>query len=837
MKLPPSYKAGAPNAIVLFDAYNYLFRAYHALPPLTTKQGEPVGALFGFIRTIIKIMKTLKPASFVVCWDSRPTERLALDQNYKAHRPETPQDLKLQIAAAKELLGAWELPLIKVSGAEADDVMATVALKAHHQGRMSYLITSDKDILQLVNENITAYQESKDLWMTPEEVQGKYGVAPKQLIDYFSLIGDSVDNIPGIPGVGPATARKLLNEYGSIEGIREAMMKRPESIPAKLTDNFIENGERLERNRSLVRLKSDVALDLDWEAFTISPQPKPRLDEQLIRCGFLSIREDLKKLGWIESGAGEHLEPPFAANQALGVPEPAVHAEGLTGVVLEEAIKTAPSIEKLLSESPAVKIVHGFKDFLRRHHAAEKILSAGEILDTRLMAWVINPTEESYGLDWLLSKYGVSGISGLALRLKKDLQETALWNLYESVELPLALVLERMERAGISVNEKHLLELNRTWELEARRLKERFIKESGASEEINLNSPKQLSQLFFEKLKLPVIRKTKTGFSTDEEVLQKLSGRHPSIRHLLEFREVSKLRSTFVEGLLHAIDPKSRRIHATFDQEGTETGRVSCRSPNLQNIPVRTDRGLCIREAFVAGEPGWELASLDYSQIDLRVFAHLSGDAALIEFFRSGRDIHEETARAVLGVGNRTVTPEERRHAKAITFGILYGMGPFGLAQDLGITDDEAHHIIETYYQRFPGVWDWRERTLGKAQKDGFAVTILGRRRPLPLLGSERRGDRGHAERAAVNTPVQGSSADIIKLAMIRLDEYLRSSNSSLRMLLQVHDEILLEGPKSELGIRLPELARIMAEAMKLDVPLVVNAKKGANWRHLAPIV
>ncbi|MBI4063374.1 MAG: hypothetical protein HY401_03615 [Elusimicrobia bacterium] len=813
--------------LLLFDAYHYLHRAYHALPPLTTKQGEPVAAVFGCIKTIIKLLKKFSPTHFAVCWDSKPTDRLALDASYKANRTEAPDDLKNQIALARDFIQAWGLPLVKMEGQEADDLMASLAARAASQNIPVVMVSSDKDLMQLVRPGISMYIEHKEEWMDETAIKKKFGVAKEALIDYFALVGDATDNIIGVPGVGPKTAQKLIADYGSVAEIIRQSKDAVSDLPEKLRSGISANEERLKRNLELVRLKEELPLNLQPEDLLVKKSVSPEFEAMLIRLGFVSVIGELRQMGWMAGGASATADVSGAKQDR------AASAQGGKVVLLDDDNLDARTAQEFFNDPDRAKVVYDWKENLHQHPDWAGA-PQGELLDVKLLAWVADAAQESYQIDWLLGKYRVSSLPELALVLKDKIQSQNAWSLYESVELPLIGVLFDMERAGVAVDAGYFGDLRQKWSEELERLKNEFIELSGAAPGINLNSPKQLSVLLFEKMQLPVIRKTKTGYSTDEEVLKKLEPRHPAIAKLLSHRELAKLQSTYLEGLLTAINPKTGRVHATFHQEGTQTGRLSCSNPNLQNIPIRTEHGLAVRRGFIAGGPDWELLSLDYSQVDLRAFAHLSGDAQLIKFFKEGCDIHQETAKALLAGPDGQVTGQMRRQAKAINFGVLYGMGSWGLSETLGISHEEAQLFIDRYFERFPGVAAWREAVIAQAHERGWVSTMLGRRRSLPFINASRKDLREFSERAAVNTPVQGSSADIIKVAMIKLQEYIKEKKLQSRLLIQVHDEILMEGPADEIISHQEKFREIMERAVELAVPLVAHVKKGKNWADLS---
>lgn len=780
------------NRLILIDAYHYLHRSYHALPGLATKSGEEVGALYGFIRTVLKVLKRFEPTHVVVCWDSKPTERLRLEPAYKAHRPTTPETLKAQIAWSKELVQAWGLPNIEIQGHEADDLMASLAQVAEAKGFRVVLVTSDKDVLQIVSDTIEVYLEHKEEIMNVDALNNRYGFPATQIVDYFALLGDAVDNIEGVPGIGEKTAKSLVQKFGTVKNILEVALQSSGSISQKLQIALTQNRERVLHNRELLMLKKDLFADFKEEEFVCPKgQPPIAFRDLLIRFGFTSL---LKDFGYENKKSVD-----------------------LTTTILDQENN----------------IVYDFKTLLRmRPDLASQV--GKDFLDLRLLAWISNPSEESYNLDWLLARYGTSKPQELARKLQDQLERDGTWKLYQELERPLLGVLYEMERSGIAVDEPYLKELGGLWSRELETLRQEIIASSSAPQDLNLNSPKQLSYFFFEKLNLPKIKKTKTGYSTDDEVLHKLIGAHPVIAKIIEHRELSKLQSTYVEGLLEAINPKTGRIHATFHQEGTQTGRLSCSNPNLQNIPIRTLKGQKIRRAFIPTSGNWLFLSLDYSQIDLRVLAHLSEDATLIEIFRQGGDIHAETARTLLvGDSGTPITSEMRRQAKAVNFGVLYGMSAWGLSKELNIPTQEAQAFIDLYYNRFPQVRSWIDQTINEARRTGYVKTLLGRIRYLSNINHPQDALREFSERAAVNTPVQGTSADLIKMAMIKINEFLKNNNLESRMLVQIHDDILLEGPERELKGYAKDLKSIMENVAKLKTPILVNVKIGLNWQDL----
>jgi len=782
------------------------------LPKLRTKTGEEVGAIYGFIRTIGRIAKQFGPTHLAICWDSKPTLRLAIDTSYKANRPVTADELKAQITLSKELVEAWGLYNAKVESYEADDLMATLGTLAQNNGFEVVLVTSDKDMLQLVNDKIRVYLEHREELADPAKIRERFGFEAPQLTDYFALRGDAVDNIPGVPGIGEKTATQLISAFGSVEAILKASIDTESSLTPKIRAAIVSHQEQLLKNKTLVALERDVPIDFDEDAMIFNKNNfKPEFKDLLVRFGFASLLKEFGILATSDAGSSKY-------NAYFIAPE-----------------NPEPLDIRTLGDPNVSKVAHDWKALL--HQRPETLTQIkGMILDIKILAWINNPSEESYALDWLLTRYDCLNPIDLAMRLKEELERQGLWKLYEELELPLEHVLYRMEKTGISLAREVLEGLITEWDATLLTLHQDIIALAGAPRDLNINSPKQLGVLLFEKLNLPKYKKIKTGYSTDEEVLHRLKNAHPVVGKILEYRELSKLQSTYAKGLLETINPQTGRIHATFHQEGTQTGRLSCTNPNLQNIPIRSALGMKIRHAFAPLDPDWIFLSLDYSQIDLRVLAHLSADPNLIAAFEIGRDIHEETAKIIFEHQTETMlSPELRRRAKAINFGVLYGMSAWGLAKELEVSQEEAQNFIDLYYAGFPQVRVWMDATLAAARENGFVTTLLGRMRYLGNINSPQKALREFSERVAINTPVQGTSSDLIKIAMVRMALALETKQSRIRMLVQVHDEILLEGPKTEVLNSTSELRKIMEDAMQLKVPIVVHAKAGPNWQDLEP--
>lgn len=855
--------------LYLIDGNAYIHRAFHALPPLTTSRGEEVGAVYGFIRLLLKIINRDKPDYIGVAFDSpAETFRHRLFTEYKINRPPAPENLKSQIPLAIEGARLLGLPVLQEAGQEADDLIAAIVNKFQKSSRVSEIIivSGDKDVLQLVQDSpvvVRVLNEQKDILYDEEKVKEKYGVTPRQFVDYLALIGDSTDNVPGVKGIGPKSAVKLLSEYGTIAGIYENLDK----INPVLREKLIAGQKNLLLSRELVTLKVDGNVFADLSGYKRNLPDEEEVIKFLKRMEFNSLLKEflptetprLVENAPVQIVTEELLENLIAEVKKAGRVIVVVYTpdeKKITGVGLRfpgSSYYFPDSPEKLtpvLADEKVKKIGHDLKKIGRRLYQ-QKIEFKGIDFDTMLSAYCLNPgknflrladvaleylnirMDEPDDFSWsdkkmLAQRAGrdLLVIEQLENKLRELLDKQNLMNYFRTVEIPLCPVLLEMEKIGVKIDREYLKELVRSFQQKIARLEKEIYALSGS--EFNLNSPKQLSFVLFEKLRLPPQRKTKTGYSTDEEVLRELAAFHELPRKLLEYRQLQKLVSTYGIALLNLIDEETERIHTTFNQAVVATGRLSSTEPNLQNIPIRSEYGRQIRRAFVA-PAGKFLLSADYSQIDLRVLAHLSEDEKLLQAFFRNEDIHAFTAREIFGLPeNFAVSPEQRRLAKTINFGIIYGMSAHGLAQELAIEEKVARNYIESYFSRYSGVKKYQETCLLLARKNGYVSTILGRRRYLPEINSKNGQLRQAAERVALNTPIQGTAADIIKIAMINIARKISGTDTYL--LIQVHDELVLEVPKE----RLKEVAELvrqeMCSAMKLKVPLVVDLKVGKNW-------
>jgi DNA polymerase I len=868
--------------LYLVDAHAYLHRAYHALPPLTNSKGEPVGALYGFARTLIQILKRDKPEGLAVCFDTPgPTFRHKAYDQYKATRKEIDGDLITQLGQARPLAESLGFKCIEKPGFEADDVMATMARKAVKHGWEAVLVTGDKDALQLVSPGIRVFNVSKDMWMDPAQVEEKFGIPPESVRDYLAIVGDTSDNVPGLKGVGPVGAVKLIKAYGSLKGAIAAAKKGDKALTPKLAQALMDGEAGADMSLSLIALDEMVPLEAEPEDCRVTEPDPTKLLHGLEKFEFKSLAKELVPKGEngsaavaaaavtavltapragasvaVAARAAEKVELKSLAKElakapalvVAAVPDAAGEGELLVtsrvrvGVGLEDG-RTAV-VEEGAARDKAVAAALGGKALkvgwdLKATRAALDAAGlelAGPDYDAKLAAYCLDPAaaKDPKAAD---AEAGVLARAGAALSRAAQLarmKEIGVLELFEKVEMPLSSVLRDMELAGILLDEGYLQELSKEFTKTLAGLQKEIDALAGGP--LNVGSPKQLGEVLFDKLGLPVVGKTaKGGRSTDEDTLLALADSHALPKKILEYRETSKLQSTYVLGLLLRVDPKTKRVHTRFDQTGALTGRLSSLDPNLQNIPIRSEAGRRIRRAFIAPK-GKLLVSADYSQIDLRVLAHESGDETLTASFKNGEDIHRRTAAEIFKIPAEEVTTDQRRAAKAINFGIVYGQTAFGLSGTLGIPQHEASAYIKAYLERYPGISAWVQKNLEQAKKDGCVRTLLGRVRWLPDLAAKNSAVRQFTERAARNTPIQGGSADIIKLAMLEVAEDLAKGKRGAIMLLQVHDELVFEVDRDRVPAFAAWVRGVMEGAAKLRIPLVVDVKAGPNWQDMEKI-
>ena len=854
---------------VILDGSSLIYRAFYAMPPLTDSRGEATGAIVGFDNMLTKLLAEQKPDLLAIAFDrSRHTFRTEMYPEYKGTRDKTPEELLSQIPLLKAMAEAQGIAFLEKDNYEADDIIGTLATQAAAAGYDARVVTGDRDALQLIRPNLKVLLTKKgisDIKIYDEDAfKEEYGFEPIKLIDLKGLMGDTSDNIPGVPGVGPKTASKLLLEYGSLEEVLENISK---VSGKKLQERLAENKDQAVLSKELATIELAVpGLQFDAKDYEILPQPQKMREF----CQRYELNNVWKNFERIHGGSGPKVSSGSLPDLSYQMVEGAeVFAElgsqknycGFSGVFSGKApfeqleggalscgagrfyIKAGtPAWEALLS---AMEQGAGVAVFEAKRYYQAGLSEAVHFFDVQLVDYLLRPE---------LSKYELSQLSGQYLPDEQvpesfaDEQEAAVWQarlleklqplmskeieargqekLYSEIELPLVKVLADMEQRGIYVNRQHLLDKAEEIGDKISNLQADIYALAGG--EFKINSPKQLGEVLFEKLGLPPVKKTKTGYSTNAEVLETLRFKHPVVELILAFRMWSKLKSTYLDGIVDLIDEADGRVHSTFNQTVTATGRLSSSDPNLQNIPVRTEEGKTIRALFEPGEGFDYLLSADYSQIELRLLAHMSGDSSFLEAFREGQDIHARTASEVFGVPLEEVTSDMRRKAKAVNFGIVYGISDYGLSKDLHISRQEAAGYIESYFDRYPGVKEFLDRTVAEARETGGVTTLFGRKRELPAINSSNFNQRSLAERMAMNTPIQGSAADIIKLAMIRAEENLRGFDS--RIIIQVHDELVLEAKNSELA----DVEKILRESMenvaKLAVPLVVDVHSGENW-------
>jgi DNA polymerase-1 len=881
------------DKIFVLDASGYLYRSYFAIRNVTNSKGESTNALFGFIRSILKLMKDFEPKYFVAVFDGpKGTKaREAIYTEYKANRQAMPDDLRYQIQWAQEFCDLIGFPKLVIPEVEADDTMGTVAKWASKKGADVYLCTSDKDLAQMVDDHVFLLNTHKEnLILDKDKVEEVYGVQPNQIIDLLSITGDSSDNVPGIPGFGPKTAVALLKEFGSLDNI----LKHPDKVPGKKKQETLEKeGDKALLSRQLVTIITDVDIPKEAEFFKIKQPDQEKLIQFYTYMNFNSLIKELGVAPQEEKAVSyqlvddedsfkkllDHLSkqkeicfdtettsqyPMNAELVGIGFCTEATKAwyvpvNGQLG--LDRVLKDM----KPLFENPRIAFFGQNVKYDIHVMGNYKIDVKNISFDTILASFILESHSRQHSLDHLaLTRFGKVKIATSDLlgtgkntitmrevpipkvseyccedvdytyRLKelfeKELKERKLEKVFYNIELPLLKVLVKMERHGVFVDKAVLEKMSVKVNHEIKHLEKDIYKLAG--EEFNLNSPKQLSEILFTKMGISPPKKTATGFSTNADVLENLAPEYPIAQKVLEYRTVEKLRSTYIESLPLDINAKDHRIHPTFNQWIAATGRLSCTDPNLQNIPVRSELGREIREAFRPEKSGWSFLSSDYSQIELRLVAHLSEDPNLLQAFHDNQDIHSFTAATVLGIPLKEVTKEQRFHAKAVNFGIIYGQQAFGLARELGISVEEASDFIKKYFQRYKKVQEFIEHCKEKARKSGKAVTITGRERAIPEINNKNMQIRAAAERLAINTPLQGTAADLIKLAMIKIDEILEKQKKIGYMVLQIHDELIFEIPDFEI-IDFKSLVKDSMEGVfKLKVPLTVDISVGKNWKE-----
>lgn len=833
----------AGKKVVLIDGSSLLYRAFFALPvTIATKSGQITNAVYGFTSMLIKLLKEEKPDYIAVAFDkAAPTFRHKAYKEYKAHRATIPSELPSQIPLAKDVLKALRISLFELEGYEADDILGTLSDKAEKERYDVLIVTGDKDALQLVSPRVKILTTKKGITDTmvydKEKVFERYGIPPEKMADLLGLKGDPSDNIPGVPGIGEKTGIKLVQEFGSLEGVYENLKKISQP---KLREALAEFKEQARLSKELAILRRDVPIKVKLTDLKVAA-----VDEGEVRRIFseLEFRTLMRRL------EDEDMLPKESLKETVSLKTVLLDSQGMKEFKARLAGKTESSFEinsrrvavaftddTVYCSSPdQLKFYLESADFpkvaydvkAKIHALKEKgIELSGVSFDPMIVAYLLDPGRRDYGH----GEKDIARSALVALRLKEELEgelkKRKLLDLFTQVELPLSAVLAKMEEVGVGIDVTKLKELSGEIGAYLYRVEGEIYHLAGA--DFNINSPQQLGVILFEKLGLKSEKKTKTGYATGFPVLLKLINAHPIIEKILVYRELSKVKSGYVDALPKLVDPKTGRLHTSFNQVGTATGRLASEKPNLQNIPIRGEWGARIRETFIPGEANEELLVADYSQIELRILASLSEDEGLLSAFKKDEDIHDATAREVFGA--KKVTDDMRRTAKAVNFGLVYGMGPFGLAEQLGISEGKAQQYIEKYFARYPVVRSFIDQVIAQAYQDGFVATILGRRRYIPELSSSNHQVRRLGERLAINTTIQGSAADIIKIAMVNLDRGFEEKSLKTKMVLQVHDELIFEVPSDEKDVMAELVKGKMEGAYSLKASLKVNISFGKNW-------
>ncbi|MGR6542955.1 DNA polymerase I [Paenibacillus tundrae] len=878
------------DKFILIDGNSIIYRAFFAMPPLTNSKGLHTNAVYGFTTMLLRLLEEHKPTHVMVAFDAgKVTFRHEGYQEYKGGREKTPTELSEQFPLLKELLGGFGIAQFELEGFEADDIIGTLTKRADEAGRQVLVVSGDKDMLQLASDHVHIGLTRKGVTdielYDPAQIKERYGLTPLQIIDLKGLMGDTSDNIPGIPGVGEKTALKLLHQFGTVEDVLNGTAE----LKGKMKEKIEAHAEDARMSKQLATIHREVPLEQTWEDMQFAGLQEETAGPALAKLEFKSLLERLNFSGKVDAveavpaaevnstiATEETIEDLFASLETIDVIHVETHGDNphqaeLVGIALGSSeeytflspellqSKAASSVRAWLANPDEPKRGYDLHrvDLALHAHGIE---FAGAAFDVQLAAYLLDPTESNQTISGLTAKYGLpslveddtvmgkgakykvpevevlgdflcrkaAAVAAIIPLQEKALESDEMNSLFHELEMPLSRILADMEKQGIKANTADLQALGHEFEEQIGRLMSEIYRLSGT--EFNLNSPKQLGEILFDRLGLPVVKKTKTGYSTDAEVLEKLAPYHEVVQHILQYRQLAKLQSTYVEGLLKEISPRDGKVHTYYRQTIAATGRLSSQFPNLQNIPIRMEEGRKIRKVFVPSEPGWTILAADYSQIELRVLAHISDDERLKEAFVHDMDIHTKTASDVFGVKAEEVDSDMRRSAKAVNFGIVYGISDYGLSQNLNITRKEAAQFIDQYFEVFQGVRRYMDDIVKEARKDGYVKTLLERRRYLPEINASNFNIRSFAERTAMNTPIQGTAADIIKLAMVQMDEALRERNLNSRMLLQVHDELVFEVPADELETMKELVPAVMEKALELSVPLKAEVSYGENW-------
>lgn len=893
------------KSLYIIDGHSHIYAAFYAVRNLSSPTGEPTNATFGFLGMLLKLLRTKRPDIMAVAMDSAgPTFRHQQFKEYKANRPQMPEDLACQIDRIKELLGLLHIPVLAKQGYEADDLIGSLCTQAADNDMQVFICSKDKDLEQLIGPNVAMYNAKTDEVLDADWLQSKKGLTPAQTVDVLALSGDTSDNIPGVPGVGPKKAAGLIQKYGNLDNLLEHL----DEVPGAMGKNLRDSVEIIRQGRQLVSLRKDVDLGQAFDGINWTRAPEAGLAEFIKELGFSRFTEAIEQL-WPDSSAAPAEKPSAkqADSQYVLVDADKKFAECLADISRQKAValdtettsldplkaelvgisfsfqagegyylpfkaplgqqalstdKHLEQLRSILQDETITKYGHNIKyDQLVLRHAGIDL--AGIKFDTMVASYLLEADRSSHSLKALgrelldMDVQDITELIGtgkkqigfdqvpiehayvyaardadmtwqLQQRLAEELDQAGLTELFQDVEMPLLEVLARMEYNGIKLNEKILNQMSVELEEQAQDLVEKIHESAG--QPFNVDSPKQLADVLFGKLQLQPVRKTKTGFSTDMAVLERLQSRHPIAALVLQYRQIAKLRNTYVDVLPKMVNRNTHRLHASFNQTMTATGRLSSSGPNLQNIPTRNEIGRQIRAAFVPGDSDNVLLTADYSQIELRVLAHFSKDEQLCRAFANIEDIHTFVAGQVFGVELKDVTSEQRRQAKTVNFGIIYGQTPFGLSATLGISAAEAKDFIEQYHRRYPGIHLFLDKCVKQAEQTGFVQTILGRRRRIRNIHSSNRAQREFAKRTAINTVVQGSAADLIKVAMVRVHKHINQQCPEVKLLLQIHDELVFELPESQAPQHAEWIRDLMVRAIPLDVPVVVDISWGKSW-------
>jgi DNA polymerase-1 len=867
------------SKFLVIDGSSLMYRAYYALPMLTTSEGLHTNALYGFTMMLIKLIEEEKPDYIAIAFDKKaPTFRHKEYQDYKATRQAMPEELAEQVDLLKEIIEGFNIKILELEGYEADDIIGTISKLAEEKEMEVLVVTGDRDALQLVSDKVKVKISKKGITQMEEfdekAVLERYEITPHQFIDLKGLMGDKSDNIPGIPNIGEKTAIKLLKDFGTIENLLQNLSQ----LKGKIKENIENNKELAIMSKKLVTIKRDIPIEIDFEEYRVKDFNEEKLLELFNKLEFFSLIDSIKKKNNVEIVNNHKVQKwsKVDIKKLIALLQdsksiafyPLIYEGEIKKIAFSFGNDTVyidgfqiKDLKEIFEKEKFEFTTHEIKDFLVKL-SYKGIECKSKYMDTAIMAYLLNPSESNYDLDRVLKKYlkvdvpsyeEVFGkgrdkkkleeigediladyicsrcvhLFDLREKLMNFIEEMDMKRLLLEIEMPLVEVLKSMEVSGFTLDKEVLKELSQKINDRIAEILDKIYKEAGY--QFNVNSPKQLSEFLFEKLNLPVIKKTKTGYSTDSEVLEQLVPYNNIVNDIIEYRQLTKLKSTYIDGFLPLMD-ENNRVHSNFKQMVTSTGRISSTEPNLQNIPIREEFGRQIRRAFIPRTKDGYIVSADYSQIELRVLAHVSGDEKLIESFMNNEDIHLRTASEVFKVPMEKVTPEMRRAAKAVNFGIIYGISDYGLSRDLKISRKEAKEYINNYFERYKGVKEYIEKIVRFAKENGYVITIMNRRRYIPEINSRNFTQRSQAERLAMNAPIQGSAADIIKMAMVRVYNDLEKLKLKSKLILQVHDELVVDTYKDEVEIVKKILKDNMENVVQLKVPLVVEIGVGPNW-------